>query len=58
MDLEAALGACDAADAASELFYLKIADQSTVSRSTLSWRHQPVCTLREEGYSSQRKISP
>ena len=34
MDLEAALEACDAADAAGELYYSKIADQSTVSRST------------------------
>jgi hypothetical protein len=58
MDLEAALEACDAADAAGELSYSKIADQSTVSRSTLSRRHRRVCASRQEGYSSQRKISP
>ncbi|KAF1922286.1 uncharacterized protein M421DRAFT_78892 [Didymella exigua CBS 183.55] len=58
MDLEAALEACDRADAAGELSYTKIADQSLVSRSTLSRQHQRVCALREEGNSTRQKLNP
>ena len=58
MDLEAALEACDAADAADELSYTKIAEQFSVSRSTLSRRHRGVCASREHGYFKQQKITP
>ena len=57
MDLEAALEAADAADAAGELCYQEIADKSVVSRSTLSRQHRRVCTSREEAYQSLRKLS-
>ena len=58
MDLEAALEACDRADEAGDLSYTKIAEQSLVSRSTLSRRHCGVCASREDGNSTRQKLTP
>ena len=58
MDLKAALEACDAAEAAGELSYQKIADKYSLSRSTLSRRHRGVCASRKDGYSSRQKLTP